>query len=147
MKIHIRLIFGSSLKRACQLQLYIPHTVNALISPPLSNKPAGSIIRAWLLGVDYLICVRGGGGGGRGRGSVKNFLQSLYSKKIMQHEWLKKQNACTALKELPAGLASEKKKSCTNQFFHPLPPRSNSSPLKVYIYIYIYIYSKKKIGF
>ena len=39
----------------------------------------------------------------------------------MQHEWLL-ENACTTLKELPTALASEKKNSCTNQFFHPPHP-------------------------
>ena len=40
-----------------------------------------------------------------------------------------KKNAYTALKKLPAPLASEKKNSCTNQFFHPPPQKSNGSPL------------------
>ena len=56
----------------------------------------------------------------------KNPAKPLQSKKIMQHEWLKK-NAYTALKKLPASLASEKKiLALTNSSTQALPQRSNS---------------------
>ena len=51
-----------------------------------------------------------------------NFLQSLYSKKkkkkIIQHERLL-ENACTAIKKIPAPLDSEKINSCTNSSTFP----------------------------
>ena len=51
-------------------------------------------------------------------------------KKSMQQEWLTK-NAYTALKKLPAPLASEKKTELlyTNRFLHP-PPRRYNGPFQ-----------------
>ena len=70
-----------------------------------------------------------GGGGGR---LEKTISCKVFTVKKNHATRMAIKNASTALIKLPAPLASEKKNSCTNQFFHSPPQRSNGPPLTLW---------------